>query len=232
MKYMNYLIGMLMIFAGWGCSEDTIQEKKEPMVATNGGYLFAHMTDENYARLFYSVSRDAFHWETLNKKRIVLPEYCGHPDICQGKDGVYYMIGVQPNTGIPILWSSSDLVTWQSTKLKKSIFNKISDLGYKNEETYYGAPKMFYDEADGRYIITWHAGKTGKDSDTSEWKSKRTFYILTSDFKTFTEPQRLFNFTGSDEDMATIDVIIRKVGDEYCALMKDERWPEDVPEVA
>ena len=232
MKYMNYLIGMLMIFAGWGCSEDTIQEKKEPMVATNGGYLFAHMTDENYARLFYSVSRDAFHWETLNKKRIVLPEYCGHPDICQGKDGVYYMIGVQPNTGIPILWSSSDLVTWQSTKLKKSIFNKISDLGYKNEETYYGAPKMFYDEADGRYIITWHAGKKGKDSDTSEWKSKRTFYILTSDFKTFTEPQRLFNFTGSDEDMATIDVIIRKVGDEYCALMKDERWPEDVPEVA
>lgn len=103
MKYMNYLIGMLMIFAGWGCSEDTIQEKKEPMVATDGGYLFAHMTDENYARLFYSVSRDAFHWETLNKKRIVLPEYCGHPDICQGKDDVYYMIGVQPNTGIPIL---------------------------------------------------------------------------------------------------------------------------------
>lgn len=42
----------------------------------------------------------------------------------------------------------------------------------------------------------------------------------------------MFNFTGSDEDMATIDVIIRKVGDEYCALIKDERWPEDAPEVA
>lgn len=67
MKYMNCLICMLMIFAGWGCSDDTIQENKEPMVATDGGYLFAHMTDENYARLFYSVSRDAFHWETLNK---------------------------------------------------------------------------------------------------------------------------------------------------------------------
>ncbi len=119
MKYMNCLICMLMIFAGWGCSDDTIQENKEPMVATDGGYLFAHMTDENYARLFYSVSRDAFHWETLNKKRIVLPDYCGHPDICQGKDGVFYMIGVQPNTGIPILWSSSDLVIWKSDKLKK-----------------------------------------------------------------------------------------------------------------
>ena len=75
MKYMNCLICMLMIFAGWGCSDDTIQENKEPMVATDGGYLFAHMTDENYARLFYSVSRDAFHWETLNKKRIDLPDY-------------------------------------------------------------------------------------------------------------------------------------------------------------
>ena len=57
MKYMNCLICMLMIFAGWGCSDDTIQENKEPMVATDGGYLFAHMTDENYARLFYSVSK-------------------------------------------------------------------------------------------------------------------------------------------------------------------------------
>ena len=33
------------------------------------------------------------------------------------------------------IWSSSDLVIWKSDKLKKSIFNKISDLGYKNEET-------------------------------------------------------------------------------------------------
>ena len=55
---------------------------------------------------------------------------------------------------------------------------------------------------------------------------------MTSDFKTFTDPKHLFNFTGSDEDMATIDVIIRKVGDEYCALIKNERWPEDAPEVA
>ena len=43
MKYMNCLICMLMIFAGWGCSDDTIQENKEPMVSTDGGYLFAHM---------------------------------------------------------------------------------------------------------------------------------------------------------------------------------------------
>ena len=41
MKYMNCLICMLMIFAGWGCSDDTIQENKEPMVATAAIRIFA-----------------------------------------------------------------------------------------------------------------------------------------------------------------------------------------------
>ena len=89
------------------------------MVATDGGYLFAHMTDENYARLFYSVSRDAFHWETLNKKLNRVAGLLRPSGYLPGKDGVFYMIGVQPNTGIPILWSSSDLVIWKSDKLKK-----------------------------------------------------------------------------------------------------------------
>ena len=39
-----------------------------------GGYLFAHMTNENYGSLFYSVSRDGYHWETLNNGNSVLPE--------------------------------------------------------------------------------------------------------------------------------------------------------------
>ncbi len=53
----------------------------------------------------------------------------------------------------------------------------------------------------------------------------RTFYVLTKDFKTFTKPARLFGF-----DMGTIDVIIRKEGAFYYAILKDEceataEWP-------
>ena len=235
MKIMNYILCMLMVFASWCCSDDESNgnsKENETTVSTDGGYLFAHMMGQDYARLFYSVSRDGIHWETLNRKRIVLEDYCGHPDICRGGDGAFYMIGVRPNTGIPILWRSLDLATWTETELDKQIFNKISEQGYKNEETYYGAPKMFYDKDSQQYIITWHAGKTGNDGDEEEWKTKRTFYILTSDFKTFTNPKRLFSFTGSDENMATIDVIIRKIDGKYCAIIKDERWPADYPEVA
>ena len=124
-----------------------------------------------------------------------------------------------------------NVVNWEYTKLAKSIFNKIKELyGHVNEETYYGAPKMFYDEPSDQYMITWHAGKTGNDSDTGEWETKRTFYILTKDFKSFSDPKLLFNFTGSDESMATIDVIIRHSGDSYYAIFKDERTQEVAPE--
>lgn len=229
---MNILQCVVLGIAAISCNsnEAPVFESNVPVQAEDGGYLFAHMTDDNYGSIFYSVSKDAYNWETLNDGRSVLPAYYGHPDICKGRDG-YYMISVKKGTGIPLLWHSTDLVTWTSTKLAKSIFNKIKDLyGYTNEETYYGAPKMFYDEPSDQYIITWHAGLTGDDADTFEWDSKRTFYILTKDFKTFTDPKFLFAFTGDDEDMATIDVIIRRSGDSYYAIMKDERTQEAAPE--
>ena len=198
-----------------------------------GGYLFAHMTHADYGSLFYSISRDGYTWETLNNGRTVLPAFVGHPDICKGRNGIYYMISVKKDAGIPLLWSSTDLLTWKSTALPKSIFNRISAAyGYKNEETYYGAPKMFYDESTDQYIITWHAGVTGNDGDPNEWASKRTFYILTSDFRTFSPPKFLFAFNGSDANMATIDVIIRKFGDTYYAFMKDERTSDVSPSTA
>lgn len=228
---MNILGCMLLGFSAMACNDEVEPAPipTPPAALSEGGYLFAHMTDDNYGSLFYSVSRDAYNWETLNDGRTVLPAYYGHPDICKGRDA-YYMISVKSGSGIPLLWRSTDLVNWDYTKLAKSIFNKIKDLyGYINEETYYGAPKMYFDEPSDQYIITWHAGLTGDDADAREWDTKRTFYILTKDFKSFTDPKFLFAFTGDDADMPTIDVIIRKSGDHYYAIMKDERTQDVAP---
>ena len=199
-------------------------------VSGNGGYLFVHMTDQNYGRMFYSVSRDGLVWETLNDGKVILETYLGHPTLTRGGDGKYYMIGV--STGqtphYPILWFSDDLVVWGHRDLSPDIFD-VSAFDYKNDTYYYGAPKVWYDSASGRYIITWHAGITGVDNAQEEWESKRTFYILTEDFETFTPADRLFDFTGDDADMATIDTIIEKEGDTYYAIIKDERWPDKCP---
>lgn len=190
------------------------------------GYLFAHMTNANYGRLYYSVSRDGKQWQALNGGGIVLDDYLGHPNIVRGADK-FYMMGVTTSGDLrePVLWSSTDLVTWDRKDLGRDVFD-VSAYAYENEPVYLGAPKIFYDADSAGYIVTWHAYDPTVGPGNPLWESMRTFYFLTSDWETFSEPRRLFEFDGEDASMATIDVILNKEGDKYYALIKDERWPE------
>ncbi|WP_319503305.1 DJ-1/PfpI family protein [uncultured Draconibacterium sp.] len=182
------------------------------------GYLFAHMTKEDYGHLYYSISEDGLNWTLLNEGKRINEAYRGHPDICKGHDGRYYQIGVEENTGRPILWSSDDLLEWkEEMDLPCDVFEK--NLGHKANASWYGAPKMYYDEATSKYIITWHCPKEGiaREDASNYWCSMRTFFVTTSDLKSFSSAKRLFDF-----EMGTIDVIIRKEGELYYAIIKDE----------
>lgn len=190
--------------------------------AVNQAYLFAHMTHSDYGRLYYTVSIDGLHWEILNEGKRVFEEYKGHPDICKGHDGRYYIAG-NKNDGAPDIniWVSEDLIIW------KHHTDYIPDLkktpGYENALQRIGAPKIFYDESTALYVMTWHTPhEWGTDKDPEKyWASQRTLYVTSKDLLTFSDvPQRLFEW-----DMATIDVIIRKVNDTYYAIVKDERYP-------
>lgn len=190
------------------------------------GYLFAHMTNSHYGRLYYSLSRDGKEWEEMNGGEIVLEDYLGHPNISRG-DGRFYMMGVTTSGELrqPVLWSSADLVNWERKDLSRDIFD-VSEFAYENESVYLGAPKIFFDGDNSRYIVTWHAYDPAAGPGNPLWESMRTFYFLTSDWENFTKPRRLFDFSGNDASMATIDVILNKEDDRYYALIKDERWPE------
>lgn len=230
----------------------------------DGGYLFAHMTGADYGKLFYSVSRDGITWETLNRKEIILNDYLGHPDICEGPDVIgnaprrWYMIGVvggSPRVERPVLWHSTDLVLWKRMELDGDDF-VVDHLGVYNEIPYIGAPKMFYDEDSGQFLITWHAGQYMKKvwelqdakAPTAEieaakrknWETMTTCFTVTKDFKTFTRPKRFFSdhaagdqaplyFTGADANIGMIDVIVRKFDGKYYAIVKDERWEDKAP---
>lgn len=186
-----------------------------------GGYLFAHMTKDDYGRLYYSVSSDGLHWEMLNGgERILGEEYLGHPDICRGHDGRHYMIGVRRGDPPVGLWVSGDLVTWSWLReLDPVMFDAPPHIARR---PYLGAPKMFYDDATRQYIITWHAASKRRSSEEPEryWSSMRTFFVTSPDLDGLSEPQRLFPY-----DMATIDVIVRRVEGKYYAVLKDERYP-------
>jgi hypothetical protein len=182
-----------------------------------GGYLFAHMTGQDYGRLYYSVSKDALNWTILNNAKRISDQYRGHPSLCKGHDSRYYMTGGSQEI---TLWVSDDLVTWRKHGDLRPDVDNVPD--FEPAEHTYGASKIYYDTATSRYLITWHTSQNAKLREEPEhyWTGQRTLYIISKDLREFTQPRRLFQF-----DMATIDVIVHRIDDRYYAILKDEKYP-------
>jgi hypothetical protein len=189
----------------------------------HAAYLFAHMTHADYGRLYYSVSTDGLHWQRLNQGRRITDDYRGHPDISRGHDGRFYIAGNRSDRSRPInFWVSSDLLAWEPYSSFEPDLSRVPD--YPTPIRAIGAPKIFYDEASKQYLVTWHTPHEMDRTDLPEpyWASQRTLYVTSPDLKTFSDPpKRLFDW----KDVGTIDVNIRRVGDRYYALIKDERYP-------
>jgi hypothetical protein len=179
------------------------------------------MTKSDYGRLYYSVSLDGLHWRLLNDaKRIVGEEYRGHPDICQGHDGRYYMLGNRSRNPEINIWVSDGLVSWSKLREFRPDIWKTPD--FKPALRYHGAPKIYYDKASAQYLITWHSTfeKPIKEEPEKFWSGMRTLYVTSKDLVSFSDPKRLFAF-----EMATIDVIVRREAGRYYAIIKDELYP-------
>ncbi|HOM61827.1 MAG TPA: glycoside hydrolase family 43 protein [Anaerohalosphaeraceae bacterium] len=190
--------------------------------AVHEAYLFAHIMEGDYGRLYYSVSLDGLHWTLLNGGRRVFEDYRGHPDICRGHDNRYYLVGNRGDDRPDInFWVSEDLIHWNKYSDYLPDLKSIPD--YPKVLLRIGAPKVFYDKDSSQYIVTWHTTHDLGQTDLPEpyWAGQRTIYATSKDLKTFSKPpQKLFKW-----DMATIDVIIRRVGKSYYAIIKDERYP-------
>jgi hypothetical protein len=196
-----------------------VQAGEKPV---NEAYLFAHMLQGDYWRLYYSVSVDGLHWEMLNGGRRVCEEYRGHADLCLGHDGRYYLVGNRGDDKPDInFWVSEDLVTWRKYGDYVPDLRHVPD--YPRAMDRIGAPKLFFDRASLQYVVTWHTTHQMERADLPEpyWAGQRTLYVTSKDLHTFAGPPRkLFGF-----DWATIDTIIRKEGEWYYAIVKDERYP-------
>ena len=116
-------------------------------------YLFGHMIQGDYGRLYYTVSLDGLHWKRLNGGKRVLEEYRGHSDICLGHDGRYYLVGNRSDSAPDInFWVSDDLVKWTRYGSFTPDLSKVP--GYPNPLKRIGAPKLFYDKASSQYVLT------------------------------------------------------------------------------
>jgi len=180
--------------------------------------LFAHMTEADYGRLYYSVSLDGFHWKIVNSGKRVKEDYRGHPDITRGRDGRFYLIGNDEERTKIKVWVSTDLIDWKELV---AFVPNMSVLPEFFPVRVGGAPKIFFDGAGDQFVISWHttSAEKGAYNGNFSWRNMRTLFITTKDFKTFSDPKRLFQF-----DLPTIDVSIRKDGDLYYAILKDEAF--------
>ena len=228
MKKTNLIITSLMLsmfllrYTAFSQQPDPPGQTKEGETPVNEAYLFAHMTHQDYGRLYYTVSLDGLHWKSLNGKKRVFEDYKGHPDICKGHDGRYYIAGNRSDASPDInIWISENLTEW--TLYNTFTPNLKTTPGYSEALQRIGAPKIYFDENTKQYILTWHTPhKNGTKVDPERyWASQRTLYVLSKDLKTFSEhPEKLF-----DWNMGTIDVFIRKIGNQYFAVLKDEVYP-------
>ena len=191
-----------------------------PAPTPSAGYLFAHMTKSDYGRLYYSVSTNGLHWRWLNRERRVAEDYRGHPDLCKGHDGRFYLIGNRNRNTDLVLWTSADLVRWE--RMREYAPDVANAVDFKSSLAYHGAPKIYFDETTRQYVITWHTPTLPGDPKDPEahWRSMRTLFVTSKDLFTFSQPRRLFAF-----DRATIDVLVRREGDRCYAVLKDELWP-------
>ena len=185
-------------------------------------YLFAHMTVEDYGRLYYSVSTNGLHWRLLNGGKRILPEYRGHPDLARGHDGRWVLVGnPEPDHRTEArFWVSTNLVYWSRLGDFKADMSAFP--GFQECNRWHGAPKLLYDDATKRYLLTWHFSnvKPLKEEPEAYWSGMRTFCVTSPDLVTFSQPKRLFSF-----EMATIDVIVRRESGQYFAILKDEKYP-------
>ncbi|MEZ5277311.1 MAG: hypothetical protein R3F07_13090 [Opitutaceae bacterium] len=185
------------------------------------GYLFAHMTTGDYGRLYYAISEDGLHFRRLNGGRRVNDDYQGHPYITHGHDGRYYLIG----GGSPItFWVSNDLVTWEKFSEASPDVFKTPD--FKPGRDSRGAAKVFWDQPNETYIVTWQTSLYSKRTDypgidERYWGGHRALYSLSKDLKTLSDPRLLF----PDQDLPAIDIFVMRLGGKYYCVYKDERYP-------
>ena len=189
------------------------------------GYLFAYFTDKasNTNGLHLAWSNDGYKWTGIGPEHSFLKNDYGpwgvekkmrDPFIMQGPDGLYHCLWtINWNADIIGYASSRDLIHWS----RQSYIPVMEGFEVKN----CWAPEMIYDDAKQQYVIFWSS--TIKVN--GEWKTEpgykydhRIYCTTTKDFKTFT-PARIFFDPGHN----VIDSTIRKAGDKYIMIYKDER---------
>jgi len=179
-------------------------------------YLFTSYRGEGDG-LHLASSSDALEWTDL--ERVFLKPEVGSklmrdPHILRGPDGLYHMVWTSGwyDKGIGYA-HSKDLLTWSDQKLLPVT------AGIKGAQTAW-APELYWLEEQKTYLIVWSSGvaMAGKEdsSNLSMYELRHgSWYVLTKDFESFSDPKIFF-----DPGFDNVDTTMVRMGDKYLIFLK------------
>ncbi len=197
-------------------------------------YLFAHFKEKitpDGEQVYFSVSKDGYNWELLNRGNPVLESTismkgCRDIELVRLKKGGFVIlttdesISYRLDENLRVDWSivnqtgSKGFCFWKSDDLINFSEQVILPLGREDFGCMW-APEVFYDETEEEYLIHW-----GSTVAQDNYKHMSIYYSTTKDFETFTKP-RLF-FTKANE---ILDTHIKKIDGKYHLFYKNANNP-------
>lgn len=197
-------------------------------------YLFVHFKEKitpDGEQVYFSVSKNGYNWEMLNKGEPVLQSTMGEKgcrdiEVVRLHTGGFVILttdlsianrmdeNYQVNWSIVNKTGSKSFCFWTSDDLINFSQQKLLPLGREDFGCMW-APEVFYDETEGEYLIHW-----GSTVAQDNYSHMSIYYSLTKDFVAFSKP-KLF-FTKPNE---ILDTHIVKHSDKYHMFYKNANNP-------
>jgi beta-xylosidase len=183
-----------------------------PETNSSSAYLFTSFRG-NGDGLHLAWSEDARHWTELGDvflKPTVGSKLMRDPHILRGPDGLFHLVWTSGwgDKGIGYA-NSSNLVNWSEQR-----FLPLMEATPGTKTCW--APEVYHDAALGQYVIVWSSNVETPGVTPPKGGFHRAYYVLTRDFKTFTEPKLLF-----DPGFNNIDTTMLQVGGKYVIVFKE-----------
>ena len=158
-------------------------------------------------------SQDALNWTDLGNvflKPAVGSKLMRDPHILRGPDGLFHMVWTSgwSDKGIGYA-STSNLVDWSEQRYLPLMENT------PGTKTCW-APEVYYEAILGQYLIIWSSNVETPGVTPPKGGFHRAYYVLTRDFKTFTETKIFF-----DPGFNNIDTTMLKVDGKYVIVFKE-----------
>ena len=203
-------------------------------------YLFVHFREKKTPdgeQVYFGLSRDGFHWESVNDGKPVLWSFYGDKGVRDftitygRRTGKYYIFATDLSLAYGMknqyhgsweeialhgshsfsVWESEDLVNWSEQKLIEIGNDDFGCLW---------APDILYDKAQDDYVLHWSSPHI-----CNHFGKKGIYYTRTKDFEHFEEPKELYR---KPDGTGVIDSAMYEEDGQYYMFLKSEQEPAKI----